>query len=175
MGRVLTVEIQKNLKIQKAMKHCSAFFCLWLGLMVGVEAQTLPPTSRTVYKCTANGKTHYADAPCLGAQTVDVEPTRGLNKSSGTERTGADVQRERQREMFAEAVRPITGMSNAEFDRAGRRSRLPPAQQSLCQQLDRQLPAAEHKERLARNAAEREAVQSELFHLRKTYRDNRCG
>jgi hypothetical protein len=167
--------IGKKTEIQKVMKHWSAFFCLWLGLMVGVGAQTLPPPSRTVYKCTANGKTHYSDAPCLGAQKVDVEPTRGLNRLSDRERTGADVQRERQREMFAEAVRPITGMSNEQFDRAARRSRLPPEQQKLCQQLDRQLPTAEQKERLAHDATERTAAQSELFHLRKTYRDSRCG
>lgn len=157
------------------MKVCTALFGLMLVTHGVVHAQTLPPPSRTVYKCTVNGKTQYSDAPCLGAQKIDVEPTRGLNRSSGAERTGADVQREIQREMFAEAVRPITGMSNAQFDRAARRSRLPPEQQKLCQQLDRQLPTAEQKELLVRNATEREAVQSEIFHLRKAYRDNRCG
>ena len=43
----------------------------------------LPPTSRTVYKCQEGAKTVYSDEPCLGAQRINVEPTRGLDKSSG--------------------------------------------------------------------------------------------
>ncbi|MEK8086891.1 hypothetical protein WNB94_10760 [Aquabacterium sp. A3] len=42
-------------------------------------ATSLPPPSRTVYKCEVGGKVHYADSPCVGAQKVDVTPTRGMN------------------------------------------------------------------------------------------------
>jgi hypothetical protein len=58
-----------------------------------------------VFKCENGGKTFYSDSPCLGAKKIDVEPTRGLNKSTGSERTGKDVSREMQREQFAEAVK----------------------------------------------------------------------
>ena len=46
----------------------------------------------------------------MGAQVIDVEPTRGLNKSSGRVQIGADVQHEQHREMIAEALRPLTGL-----------------------------------------------------------------
>lgn len=100
-----------------------AFKSLLLGAMLvpitilvhqqAASAQTrgLPNPWRTVYKCSINGKVVYTDDPCLGAQKVDVEPTRGLNKSTGRELSGADVSRERRRETFAEGVKPITGMT----------------------------------------------------------------
>lgn len=138
------------------------------------SAQPLPPPSRTVYKCEEGGKVHYSDAPCLGAQKLVVEPTRGLNKSSGRELEGADVQRERRREQLAEAVRPVTGLEAAEFDRAGRRMRL--TQQGLrqCQQLDQALPRAEQAEKAATSADERRAAQAQLLKLRTAFRDGRC-
>lgn len=52
----------------------------------------------------------YSDSPCLGAQKIDVEGTRGLSKSSGCEQVGNDVRREQHRETFADAIRPLTGM-----------------------------------------------------------------
>lgn len=55
-------------------------FC-WLTLVpLGASmalAQSLPPSSRTVFKCEVAGKVVYSDTPCLGASKVDVEPTRG--------------------------------------------------------------------------------------------------
>ncbi len=44
------------------------------------HGQTLPPASRTVYKCEVNGKAVYSDSPCLGARRVDVTPKRGLDR-----------------------------------------------------------------------------------------------
>jgi hypothetical protein len=58
------------------------------------QAQKLPPVSRTVFKCQVVGKVVYTDAPCLGAQQIDVEPTRGLNQTSGQKRIGTDVMHE---------------------------------------------------------------------------------
>jgi hypothetical protein len=55
------------------------------------EAQKLPAPTREVLRCEVNGKVSYSDAPCLGASKVNVEPTIGLDKSSGRVRTGADV------------------------------------------------------------------------------------
>jgi hypothetical protein len=51
--------------------------------------------SRTAYKCESAGKVTYSDEPCAGASVVDCRADQGLNKSSGRERTGADVARER--------------------------------------------------------------------------------
>jgi len=74
-------------------------------------ATNLPPPSRTVYKCEVGGKVRYSDSPCVGAQKVDVTPTRGMNKSTGCELTGSDVRREVFREQLIGAVRPIAGMN----------------------------------------------------------------
>lgn len=73
------------------------------GAVAQPQPGSLRQPSRTVYKCEAAGKVTYSDEPCAGAVRVEVEPTRGLNKSSGSERTGADVARERRREGIAEA------------------------------------------------------------------------
>jgi hypothetical protein len=51
----------------------------------------LPAPSRTAFKCEVAGKVVYSDSPCLGAQKIDVEPTRGLNKSTGRKLIGYDV------------------------------------------------------------------------------------
>jgi hypothetical protein len=97
-------------------------------LVAGAAAQSmkLPGTSRTVYKCTIAGKVVYTDDPCLGAERVDVEPTRGVSKLTGTERVGPDVQREESREAFAEGIGPITGMDAKQLNQAGRRQKLSP-------------------------------------------------
>ena len=46
----------------------------------------LDKPTRTVYKCNTDGKVVYSDTPCLGAERIDAEPTRGLDKSSGASR-----------------------------------------------------------------------------------------
>jgi hypothetical protein len=131
-------------------------------------AQTLSPPSRSVYKCSANGKTTYSDAPCLGAQRLDIEPTRGVGG-----REGRDVQRERHREMMAEAIRPLTGMNAKQLDLHGRRMKLTPEAQRECRALDAQTPATEQDE--AQAAGERrEIVKVNLFNLRQRQRELRC-
>jgi hypothetical protein len=42
------------------------------------SAQSLPQPSRTVFKCKKDGKIVYSDSPCLGAEKLEVVPTRGL-------------------------------------------------------------------------------------------------
>lgn len=138
-----------------------------------VLSQQLPATSRTVYKCEVKGEVSYSDEPCIGAQRIDVEPTRGLNKLSGTERVGADVRREQHREALAEAVRPITGMDSKQFDQAGRRTRLAPEAQRACTALDREIPALEQREDRT-VGDDRVAVQKQLFASRKRFRELRC-
>jgi hypothetical protein len=136
-------------------------------------AQSLPPPSRTVYKCEVAGKVVYSDSPCLGARTVDVEPTRGANQITGQRLTGQDVQRERNREQLAEAIRPITGMDTKQFDAATRRVKLSQDAQAQCKALDTQIPAAEADEAKS-SGTDRKEVQVRLLRLRQHFRDMRC-
>jgi hypothetical protein len=101
-----------------------------------LKAQTLPPPSRTMYKCKVNGTTTYSETPCLGATRIEVEPTRGVSTLSGRQRTGSDVLREQQQEGLAAAIRPVTGMDAKQFKLAERRYALPAAAQQACRQLD---------------------------------------
>jgi hypothetical protein len=89
-------------------------------------SQNLPPPSPTVYKCELNGRIEYSDNPCLGAARLEIEPTRGLNKSTGREREGRDVRGERRREAFAEAIRPPTGKDAKQLDALSQRMKLTP-------------------------------------------------
>lgn len=150
-------------------------FLLLPTLLIATAAigQTLPATTRTVYKCEIEGKVHYSDSPCLGAMKVDVEPTRGLNRSTGKELQGRDVRREHFREGIAEMVKPVTGLNAKQLDQAGRRQKLSPDAQRQCRALDRQLPAAQ-TEVAAKTDPERAAAQKHLFDLRVAYRSLRC-
>lgn len=138
-------------------------------------AQSLPPPSRTVYRCEEGGKVNYSDSPCLGAKKLEVEPTRGLNQTSGREQIGKDVHREHFREAFADGVKPVTGMDAKQLDQAGRRMRLSPEVQKQCQALDRLLPSAEAAEHNAKAGNELAALQRRLLELRTAYRQLRCA
>lgn len=131
-------------------------------------AQTLSLPSRSVYKCSANGKTTYSDAPCLGGQRLDIEPTRGVGG-----REGRDVQQERHREMFAEALRPLTGMNAKQLDLHGRRMKLSPEAQHECRVLDAQTPPTERDEAQA-TGQRREILKVNLLNLRQRQRELRC-
>lgn len=148
--------------------------CLF-GLFQVVSAQTpsLPPASRTVYKCTVNNKIVYTDEPCLGAQVVNVEPTRGMNKSTGKELTGADVSREKGREQFAEAAKPLTGLNSQQMEVRRRRIKLPGEAQSECSRLDGSIAQTEADERGSSGASKAD-IQRSLFAMRKRSRDLRC-
>jgi hypothetical protein len=137
-------------------------------------SQGLPPPSRTVYKCEDGGKVHYSDSPCLGARKLEVEPTRGLNKSSGRELQGQDVNRERFREAFANGIKPVTGMDAKQLDQAGRRQRLGSEARRQCRGLGLQIPAAEATEKSAKAGIELQLAQQRLFALRTTYRTLGC-
>jgi hypothetical protein len=148
-------------------RACAAAVPLLCAVAFGIaQAQKLPPTSRTVYRCEVASKTVYSDAPCLGARKIDVEPTRGLSKSSGRELVGADVQREHNREIFAEAVRPLTGLDAKQLQVQGRRMKLTASEQGECRRLDADIPAAEFEEKNASKQTITE-VQLRLLNLRK--------
>jgi len=137
------------------------------------HAQSLPAVSRTVFKCQVAGKTVYSDAPCLGAKQIDVEPTRGLNQTSGNKRIGTDVMHEQGREAFAQAVRPITGMDAKQLAVQGRRKRLNSEAQQECRRLDGEVAAAQQDEKAAAGS-ELLTIQETLFQKRKRFRELGC-
>ena len=136
-------------------------------------SQKLPPPAREVYKCQEAGKVIYSDSPCLGAEKIDTEPTRGLNKSSGKELTGKDVQREHRREITAEALKPLTGLDAKQLDQQGRRMKLNPESQKRCQLLDHSIPMAEREERSVQSNNSAETKQR-LFSMRTEFRSLGC-
>jgi hypothetical protein len=143
-------------------------------LVDAAAAQSLPPPSRTVYKCEVAGKVVYSDSPCLGAQRVDIEPTRGLNKSSGAERIGSDVRNERSSEAMAEALRPVFNESAEQREKRHRRAKLLPATQLQCSKLDAQVAAAETEETQRPQGQARAAIQQRLYGLRLKFSQLKC-
>jgi hypothetical protein len=137
------------------------------------QSQKLPPTSRTVFKCVEGGKTFYSDAPCLGAEKINVEPTRGMNKSTGREIVGADVNRERTREAVADAIKPLTGMTAKQLDASGRRMRLSSSDQQSCKNLDIEIPRLEAEEKVA-DQQTKLPIQRQLLGVRQKYRNLGC-
>ena len=140
---------------------------------VAAQQTSLPNPSRTAYKCVVGKSTVYSDAPCLGAERLELQPSRGISKSSGKELVGADVRREQQREQFAEAVRPLTGKSSQELETVARRSKLSEGVKTECTSLDTLIARAEAKERVTAGE-EKAAVQRKLFPLRIRYRELGC-
>lgn len=141
--------------------------------MALAQSLGLPPPSRTVYKCEEGGKVSYSSEPCLGAKKIDIQPTRGMNKMTGTERTGSDVSKEKVRESIAEAIKPVTGMTPEQFAVETRRVNLQPAEKAKCKMLDREMPLVGKDEQVA-PAEKKEAFRQRQYELRKMYRDLRC-
>lgn len=135
--------------------------------------EPLPAPNRTIYKCQSHGKTSYSDEPCLGAQRLDATPTRGVDRLSGKSRIGNDVAAEIRSEQFAQALRPLSGMTSSEFATATRRQRLSADAQRECRVLESAILESEQVERRAR-AAMMESIQQDLFILRQRYRKQGC-
>ena len=112
-------------------------------------------------------------SPCLGAQRIDVEPTRGVSKLSGKERIGHDVQREQFKEQLSDALKPLSGMDRRQYAAFERRFKLNPDTQQECRRLDTHIPPLERQE-LQVSGSELAAVQQRLFALRKRYRELGC-
>lgn len=87
--------------------------------------------------------------------------------------TGKDVRNEIHSEQFAMAIRPLTGMSAAEFATATRRHRLDAAAQRDCRRLEPAIVRLEQAERHA-SAAMIGPIQHDLFILRKQYQKLGC-
>jgi hypothetical protein len=157
------------------MKKLSFLLSVLLALHAAspVFAQGLQAPSRTVFKCEKDGKVSYSDAPCLGAKRINVEPTRGLNKSSGVERVGADVRREQTNEQVAEALRPIFGENAEERSIRHRRAALNPQDRTECTRLGGDIKAAEQTERRAAKS-DLAGIQKNLLNLRNRYHTIKC-
>ncbi|MFG6429801.1 DUF4124 domain-containing protein [Roseateles sp. LYH14W] len=142
------------------------------GLSGAANAQRLPATSRTVFKCEAAGKVVYSDEPCPAAKRLEIEPTRGLT-TTGKEGKGADVRHEIHREQLAEAVRPITGMNATQYEVARKRVYLAPEVRRECARLDASMASSEARERAA-NGRELAEVQSDLLRQRNRFKELKC-
>jgi hypothetical protein len=156
-----------------------ALTCLGISLVaaavVHAQSNKLPPASRTVYKCTVDGKVVYSDSPCLAAERLEVEPTRGMDTSTGKRARGADVRKELRDEQLADALKPLTGMNAKQLDQAGKRRKLEPQARAECAQLDSAIPASERQEGDASlDATQKSAVQQRLLADRQRYRQLRC-
>ena len=150
--------------------------CTFLVVILAIGqalAQKLPAPSRNVFKCENGGKVAYSDEPCLGAKRVDVEPTRGLNMTSGTEKIGNDVRQERQNEQMADALKPLFGESAKERARRHDRAKLSADSQSKCAKLDRDIPTAERQEASSASTT-LASIQATLFQMRNEYRKLQC-
>jgi hypothetical protein len=133
----------------------------------------LPAPSRTIYKCQVKGTVSYSDEPCVGAQRLDIVPSRGADRLSGSRRVGNDVASEIRSEQFAQAVKPLTGMSPTQFAAASRRHYMDTASRSECRQLEAAILTSEQVERSA-GAGMMEAIRQDLFSLRKRYKQLGC-
>ena len=140
---------------------------------LAAQSIKLDKPTRTVYKCNTDGKIAYSDTPCLGAERIDAEPTRGLDKSSGASRVGSDVAAEKRRELMDDAIKPLTGMSSKQMDVERRRFNLPPESKQECRILDGSVAEVEAKERVAQGTA-RPPIQQNLLGLRKRFRELKC-
>lgn len=151
-------------------------FALGTGLVVFLlfssqrmaAAQSLPSPSRTIYKCKVNGTISYTDEPCLGAERVDAQPTRGVNKLSGKQMIGEDVRREMWRESLAHALPPISGTTPEEFKTLRRRQKLDVNAQRECRSLEQTIIQTERQQNASHVNAE------EVLVRRKRYKELGC-
>lgn len=132
------------------------------------QAQSLPSPSRTIYKCKVNGKISYTDEPCLGAERLDAQPTRGVSKLSGKQKIGDDVSREMWRESLANALQPISGTTPEQFETLRRRQKLDVKAQHECRLLEQAIADGERLQRAG------QANEEELLVRRKRYKELGC-
>ena len=130
--------------------------------------------AQRVYKCTSGRSVSYSHEPCLDAQVVDVVPTQGMDRASGVSRKGSDVQRIEHRAMLADALKPLTGMDEKQFDQFSDRQRLDPQVREACDQIDARLAQQEAQAAQPGTDAERKAYATLLFESRQRYRRLRC-
>ena len=97
----------------------------------------------------------------------------GSNKSSGKELIGADVAAERRQEMWADGLKPLTGMNRQQYEVYSRRFNLSASAKASCTRFDTAIPELEKLERTT-DSKTRLAAQTELLAVRKQFRDLGC-
>jgi len=128
-----------------------------------------------IYRCDVDGKVNFTDEPCVGAKRVEVTPTQGLDKWSGTSRKGQDVQRSERNRQLDQALRPLTGKSHEEMNVSRRRfaNHLTAEEHAECKILDISLAQLERRESRA-TGDELKAVQADLLRDRRRFRELKC-
>ncbi len=136
---------------------------------------TAPPVhaQKAVYKCVTQGKVQYSHTPCVGAIEIDATPTQGADRWSGQSRKGRDVQRLEFNEQMGRAVRPLTGMDDAQWKTATHRQALSPSARQECDRLDPML-AAQRSRTDAATVEERGRADVRLWQLRRRFADLDC-
>ena len=167
------VRPHKHFLMRSTVVSVAAIALLAQLFQASADAQTLPPPSRTVFKCEVNGKVVYSDEPCPGAKLVNVTPTRGLDKSSGTVRTGDDVRREKHNEVMSEALRPILNETPEQRAVRHRRFKLSEQAKAECRTLDLQIDGLQSQER-GSTKSDVESVRQRLYKARVRHRELRC-
>ena len=141
-------------------------------------AQPVTPASRSAYKCKIDGKTVYSDEPCLGAQKIDIEPSKSAN---ATTRSSASSNARRQQprpepQAEASAQGDHATAADAETKPAqvlSGRARLSSASQRECRDLESSITVLEREEKEA-SKSELPRVQGQLFTKRKRFVDLGC-
>ena len=153
-----------------------------LGVVVAVVsvcalAQPVTPASRSAYKCKIDGKTVYSDEPCLGAQKIDIEPSKSAN---ATTRSSASSNARRQQPRPEPKAEPSAEGDHASADVETKpaqvlsgRARLSSASQRECRDLESSITVLEREEKEA-SKSELPRVQGQLFTKRKRFVDLGC-
>ena len=110
-----------------------------LGLVAAALTMQGATFAAPVYKCTVNGKTAYSDAPCLGAKEVDVTPTQGMNKWTGTEKKPGTQIAQEITDTNRKAIEKGLGLPEGYIEKESRYSQLKPAEQRECRLLESQM------------------------------------
>jgi len=166
------VETAINVKFIRGAKW-TALLAIILPCAVVLAQSQLPSPSRTIYKCVVKGAVSYSDEPCEGGQRLDATPASGVTHLSGSSRTGKDVANEKRAEQFADAIRPLTGMTAPQFATASRRNHLATSVQQECGRLEPAILALEGEEKRT-GAGNMKQIQQDLFTLRKRYKTLGC-
>ena len=146
----------------------------WSFALLGLLSFNLSAhAQKPVYRCETAGKVSYSDAPCVGAKEIAATPTQGMDKMTGTSRKGADVRRDEQNAVMADALKPLTGMNADQYRVYKHRLKLSPRDKAECARLDTNLP--ELKQRTATALSSEKALADvELYKARKQFNDLNC-
>jgi hypothetical protein len=138
---------------------------LWLGFQAHAQ--------KPVYRCETAGHVSYSDEPCVGAEEINVTPTPGMDKKTGTSRKGVDVRRDEYDAEVANALKPLTGMTADQYRVHRHRFKLSPADKAECARLDNSLSGLKQRAATA-STNDKAMAEVELYKARKRFNDLNC-